>query len=185
MPEIYSKPFQISKMMRNTENPNIVRKVYSGIFINIQRHSAILTYVQANIPPYSGMLKNFQTLLWYIEPYSEPYVNLRHLQKPVKLTDQAYSEPWHSQNSSFKYFQEYLGIFRNIDAYSAIQKQYSFCKMFHLSCLTVFWTRLCLDNCSVICTKFCQMSKKEGLTKLVKRYNYSSTIFHFIRLIRV
>ena len=33
--------------------------------------------------------------------------------------DQAYSEPWHSQNSLFKRFPGYLGIFRDIDAYSA------------------------------------------------------------------
>ena len=33
--------------------------------------------------------------------------------------DQAYPEPWHSQNSFFKHFQGYLGIFRDIDAYSA------------------------------------------------------------------
>ena len=33
--------------------------------------------------------------------------------------DQAYSEPWHSQNSLFKHFQGYLGIFRDNDVYSA------------------------------------------------------------------
>ena len=33
--------------------------------------------------------------------------------------DQAYSEPWHSKSRLFKYFQGYLGIFRDIDAYSA------------------------------------------------------------------
>ena len=33
--------------------------------------------------------------------------------------DNAYSEPWHSHNSFFKHFQGYLGMFRNIDAYSA------------------------------------------------------------------
>ena len=33
--------------------------------------------------------------------------------------DQAYSGPWHSQKSLFKHFQGYLGIFRNISAYSA------------------------------------------------------------------
>ena len=33
--------------------------------------------------------------------------------------DQADSEPWHSQNSLFKHFQAYLGIFRGIAAYSA------------------------------------------------------------------
>ena len=31
-------------------------------------------------------------------------------------------------------------------------RHYSFCKMIHLKCLTVFWIRLCIDNCSVICT---------------------------------
>ena len=34
------------------------------------------------------------------------------------LDDHAYSEPWPSQNNLFKYFQGYLGIFMNIDAYS-------------------------------------------------------------------
>ena len=34
------------------------------------------------------------------------------------LYDHAYSESWHSQNSLFKHFQGYLGIFRDIDAYS-------------------------------------------------------------------
>ena len=33
--------------------------------------------------------------------------------------DQAYSETWHSQNSLFKHFKGYLGIFRDIDGYSA------------------------------------------------------------------
>ena len=31
----------------------------------------------------------------------------------------SYSDLWHSQNSLFKHFQEYLGIFRGIDQYSA------------------------------------------------------------------
>ena len=30
------------------------------------------------------------------------------------------AESWHSQNSLFKHFQTYLGIFRDTDAYSAI-----------------------------------------------------------------
>ena len=33
--------------------------------------------------------------------------------------DQVHSEPWHSQNSLFKHFQGYLGIFRDTDADSA------------------------------------------------------------------
>ena len=31
-------------------------------------------------------------------------------------------------------------------------RYYSFCKMLHHQCLTVFWIRLCLDSCSVVCT---------------------------------
>ena len=31
-------------------------------------------------------------------------------------------------------------------------RHYSFCKILHLKCLTVFWIPICLDNCSVICT---------------------------------
>ena len=33
--------------------------------------------------------------------------------------DQAYIAPWHSQNSLFKHFQEYLGISKDTDGYSA------------------------------------------------------------------
>ena len=35
------------------------------------------------------------------------------------LDDQVYSEPCHSQNSFFKHFHRYSGIFRSIDAYLA------------------------------------------------------------------
>ena len=35
------------------------------------------------------------------------------------IEDHAYSEPWHSQSRLFKYFQGCLGMFRDIDAYSA------------------------------------------------------------------
>ena len=48
MPETYSKPCQISKIMRHIENPGIVRTVYSDIFKHIQGHSAILSHGQAN-----------------------------------------------------------------------------------------------------------------------------------------
>ena len=57
MPEAYSKLGQISKMMRHTENPGIIKTGYSSIslrstFSNIQ---AIFSYVQANIYPCSGI----------------------------------------------------------------------------------------------------------------------------------
>ena len=45
MSEACSKPCQISKIMRHTGNPGILRIVYSGIFRHIQGHSAILSHV--------------------------------------------------------------------------------------------------------------------------------------------
>ena len=47
MPEAYSKPCQISKMMRHIENSGIVRTVFSGIFGNIQGYLAIFNHDQA------------------------------------------------------------------------------------------------------------------------------------------
>ena len=47
MPEAYSKPCQISKIMRHIENRAIVRTVYSGIFINIQTCPSILRDIRA------------------------------------------------------------------------------------------------------------------------------------------
>ena len=40
----------------------------------------------------------------------------------------------------------------NISGGASALRHYSFCKTLHLEYLTVFWMRLCLDNCSVICT---------------------------------
>ena len=45
MPEAYSKPSQISKILRYIENPSMVRTVYPGIFKYIQGLSAIFSRV--------------------------------------------------------------------------------------------------------------------------------------------
>ena len=47
------------------------------------------------------------------------YLELEASSKACQTDEHAYSEPWHSQNSLFSRFQGYLGIFRDIDAYSA------------------------------------------------------------------
>ena len=46
MPKAYSKFCQISKMMRNIENHDIVRTVYAGIFRHLQKHPATFSHVQ-------------------------------------------------------------------------------------------------------------------------------------------
>ena len=58
-----------------------------------------------------AILPIFRTLA-YLEPEAPS--------KACQISgDQAYSEPWHSQNSLFEHFHEYLGIFRDINAHSA------------------------------------------------------------------
>ena len=47
MPTTYSKPCQISKMMRHIEKPGLARKDYSNIPRHIQGYSAIFSHVQA------------------------------------------------------------------------------------------------------------------------------------------
>ena len=46
MPEGYSKPCQISKMMRNIESPDIEQfnHVFSGIFRDIQQYATVQGY---------------------------------------------------------------------------------------------------------------------------------------------
>ena len=68
----YSKPCQISKMIRHVENLGIVRTVYLAIFRQIQGHSTIFSHVQAywGTSRYiQALLKHIQTLLRHIELY--------------------------------------------------------------------------------------------------------------------
>ena len=88
---------------------------------------------------------NYVIYLAYLEP--ETFSNACQTHKMIR-----HSKPWHRQNSWFKHFQRYLWIFRDIDAYSATLRHYSFCKMLYLKYLTVFGISLCLDNSLAICT---------------------------------
>ena len=47
MPTTYSKPSQISKMMRHIEKSGLARTDYSNILRHIQGYSAIFSHVQA------------------------------------------------------------------------------------------------------------------------------------------
>ena len=67
MPEAYSKPCQISKIMRHIEIAGIVRTVYSGTFRYVQGHLAILRHAQAYW---------VSSILRYIELYSDTFRSL-------------------------------------------------------------------------------------------------------------
>ena len=62
IPETYSKPCQIYKMMRQIENPVIVKAVYSDVSRHYQGHTAIFSH------------GHIQALLRHIEPYSEAHL---------------------------------------------------------------------------------------------------------------
>ena len=94
MPEAYSKPFQISKVIRHINNTGIVRTVYLGIFRHIQGHSAILS-LPVPIPDEEkllilififtllcgalcGALKGFiMVLRAFIKPFEAPKRNVK------------------------------------------------------------------------------------------------------------
>ena len=65
MSEAYSRPFQISKMMRHIENPGIVKTVYSDIFRCIQGNSPIFSHVLGH----SGTLRYIEAYSGIIETY--------------------------------------------------------------------------------------------------------------------
>ena len=79
---------------------------------------------------YRGILRHRHSKLCVILayttlPYSEPGTfRTQGISKSVSnmSDDQAHSELWHSQNRLFKHFRGYLGIFGDIDAYSATLK---------------------------------------------------------------
>ena len=83
-------------------------------------------HIQASLKSMERKSDIFGTLRnpWiYSRAISEPWViyNRRHFQKPFEhVRWRCISEPYHSQSSSLKHCQEYLGIFRDIDVYSAI-----------------------------------------------------------------
>ena len=109
-PDAYSKPCQISKMMRHFENPGIVRTVYSGIFRHVQVHSAILrTSIQALSFCRTPNLKSL-TVSWI-------RLCLDNCSVICAVTlcyvlHQTHSEFWHIQNSIYSY------ILRQIQGYS-------------------------------------------------------------------
>ena len=65
MTEEYSKPCQISKMMKHIENPDTVKAVFSGVLRDIQRHVALVSRVQVcsatswDVEAYSGITEAY------------------------------------------------------------------------------------------------------------------------------
>ena len=59
MPEAYAKPCQIFKMMKHTENPDIVRTVHS-IQLTIFKHFQAYLGTFNNIQPRSGIVRDIK-----------------------------------------------------------------------------------------------------------------------------
>ena len=116
----------IITILQHIEKPGIVRTVYSGIFRHILEYSAILHHSQIYWVVWSH-IQTFETL-------SNPFIYNHTIFKTLAYLEPGASskacwtcnrscifrtESWHCQNSLFKHFQGYLGMFRDIDAYSA------------------------------------------------------------------
>ena len=93
MPEAYSEPYQISKIMTYIENLGIARTVNSGIFRHIQGHLAIFSYIQTHwgilryIQAFVGLLYHIQTyttLAYTTVPHSKLSYNciVTHIKNP-------------------------------------------------------------------------------------------------------
>ena len=108
-------------------------QAYSMLFSNIQPCLGILR----GIKTYWGIFRYYWGVWSHNQTYSELCLtfciqpchiqNLGLFRTPgiskslSKLQDvHAYSEHWHSEKSLFMHFQGYLGIFRDIDAHSAL-----------------------------------------------------------------
>ena len=65
IPEAYSKPCQIYKMMRHIGNPDMVRTVFSGISRHTQEHSATFSNGQS----YLGTLRHIEVYSDITEAY--------------------------------------------------------------------------------------------------------------------
>ena len=115
-------------MKRHIENAGIVRTVYSRIFRHIQGHSAIFGHGQIywgtlrHTEVYSDISEAYWAIFRHIQNSELVRVQLCHIHNPGILylePEGSYLEPCHCQKSLFKYFQRYLGTFRDIDAYSS------------------------------------------------------------------
>ena len=89
MPETYSKPCEISKMMRHIENPGIIKTVYSDIVRSIQGHSAILSHVLA----YCRILRHTESYSSIIKAYWVISRNIQNSKYPLHI------QQYHIQNS--------------------------------------------------------------------------------------
>ena len=93
MPKAYSRPCQISIMMKHIENLGIVRTVYSGIFGDIQQYLAGFRPIFRDFQVYCGTLRHIKALLWQIEQYLGRFRTLRNPCIHNRAHTCIYSEP--------------------------------------------------------------------------------------------
>ena len=128
-----SKPCHISKMMRCTENPDIVRTVYSSIFRYTQGHSAIFSHVYAcwgtlrNIEAYSDIIETywaiFRTLRNHCICSRAIFTTLAHLEhKAFSKACWTYKMIKHIQRPGMvrTVYSVFSRIFKNIQGYWCI-----------------------------------------------------------------
>ena len=131
MPEAYSKPCQIYKMMRHIENPGIVRRIYSGIFNHIQGYSTLFSHGQpywgtiSYIEEYSGIIEIYWAIFRHIQNYDT--FRTRGIFKSLSNSKAYLILKIKKINALIlkkKSYITYSGIFRHIRAYSALLRHF-------------------------------------------------------------
>ena len=157
MPEGYSKPFQICKMMRHIENATTITTVYSGIFRYIQRHSAIFSHVLAYWRTLTQKTHDaISTFKRSVHLWVKLFIQNVILRVSARKISSIFSVELFSCAFD-KILSKRLSCtktqlpWKSSGRVPALRHE-SFYKTLHFKRLTVFWIGLRLDNCLVICT---------------------------------
>ena len=135
------------------------------MFNHVQAYWGTLRHIEA----YSSVIDGYGAIIRHVRNSALPLHIPWHIQNhglfrtggifkslPNILDEHANSELWHSQNSLFNHFQGYLGIFRDIDAYSATltaaqleRKKFPDFGRKYPDCVfdeMFFWLRICIQT---------------------------------------
>ena len=133
MPEAYAKPCQISRMIRHTENPDIVRTVHSIQFTVFKQFQVYLGTFN-NIQPCSGIVRDIKACCGTFRHYWEKNSKMFPCEAFFScIFDGMLS--WSVLDPRNPPWSEVFGL-------CVCAQSYSFGKTLHLKCLTVFWVLL-------------------------------------------
>ena len=146
-------------MIMHLQSPTIVRSLfehfqgYLGIFSHTHRRATTACFEHQK--EYSDLGKKGPDCVHLWVKISSKNVVLRvSTRKNSKMFHCAVSFSWAFDEMFIEvpWFHKPSHLPWKIYGCAPALRYYLLCKRLHLKCLTVFWIRICLDNCLVICT---------------------------------